>query len=97
MQKTTALLMILTVATGCDNGPVGRYQMVIDSSSGGASSTYLLDTKNGVAWRLREHGFWPIPVVSAEDAQKTIASLETQLKELQARRKQLEAQKGIAQ
>ena len=77
MKKLTGLLIMLLMATGCEkletvlgNGPVGRYQMVTSSQPDGTSSTFILDTKNGAAWKLRENDFLPIPLVRPADQQK---------------------------
>ena len=76
MRKLTALLAVVVAITGCDklettlgNGPVGRYQIVTSPQPDGAANTFILDTRNGTAWRLseKENTFLPIPVLSREN------------------------------
>jgi hypothetical protein len=87
MRKITALLIMLVAATGCDNGPVGRYQMVTNSYPDGAAGTFILDTKNGNAWKLQENEFWPFPVVKSDAATRN-AELKARLSRLEAAAKQ---------
>lgn len=84
MRKLTALLAVVVAITGCDklettlgNGPVGRYQIVTSPQPDGAANTFILDTRNGTAWRLseKENTFLPIPVLSRENL---IAELKRQ-------------------
>lgn len=97
MRKLTALLAVVVAITGCDklettlgNGPVGRYQIATSSQPDGAAGTFILDTRNGTAWRLseKENTFLPIPVLSRENR---IAELKRQI----AERKALLAQRGL--
>jgi hypothetical protein len=98
MRKITAFLAVILAITGCDkleatlgNGPVGRYQMVTSSQPDGAANTFILDTKNGTAWRLREKDFWPIPVVNPDAAKRN-----EELKERLARLEAEARRRGIA-
>lgn len=94
MQKITTLFTIVLAISGCDklettlgNGPVGRYQMVSSSQPDGVSSTFILDTKNGTAWKLQENEFWPFPVVKSDAASRN-ADLKARLARLEAAAKQ---------